>query len=457
MKSLGISITRDRLFAFLWEQSLFSAKRDLACSVRCAEPYGSPGDIARLAEEIRNATNGKPIPPAVLSLPPSWTFLRKVKLPVADLPRAKKVHLAELEGNLPLEDAEILSDILPSPPGESGTFLAIAARRTAVEKTVSAFSEAGFRLDRVVTDHVSLLLAALSGNPSFTGFLLSTLNDLTILRVEGGALAWARQFPGEMTEPSEQQAREIASLLPGEDAGTGPPSVIAFGEVPAFLSETVAPSHFSSPVELKESSPAAYGAALAPFRTKETGGFSLRTSTETEGEVARERRRTRIAAAAAAVTLLALAGSVEIARYAEDRKVSRIKAQIRKEFTEAVPGVTVIVRETAQIREKIQSFARQQKELGSDYTEPAAMLGKVSAALPKEGKVLVREASFDSGRLRLAGEAPDGRILETFRTSLAAAFGPETAVTVGESEGSARGSSVKFTILIEQGGNGRAS
>ena len=86
-----------------------------------------------------------------------------------------------------------------------------------------------------------------------------------------------------------------------------------------------------------------------------------------------------------------------------------------------------------------------------------AMLGKVSAALPKEGKVLVREASFDSGRLRLAGEAPDGRILETFRTSLADAFGPETAVTVRESEGSARGSSVKFTILIEKGGNGRAS
>ena len=457
MKSLGISITRDQLSAFLWEQSLFSSKRELACSVRCNDPYGGPGDIARLAEEIRKGSNGKPIPPVVLSLPPSWTYLRRVKLPVADLPRAKKVHLSELEGNLPVEDEEILSDILPSPPGESGTFLAIAARRTAVEKTVSAFSEAGFRLDRVVTDHVSLLLAALSGKPSFSGFLLSTLNDLTILRVDGGALAWARQFPGEMTEQAEEQVREIASLLPGEEDGTGLSAVLTFGEAPAFLTKTIGLSPFASPVDLNGCSPIAYGAALAPFHAKETGGFSLRTSAETEGEVARGKRRTRIAAAAAATALLALAVSVETSRYAAGQKVSRIKAQIRKEFTEAVPGVTVIVRETAQIREKIQSFSRQQKELGSDFTEPAAMLGKVSAALPKEGKVLVREVSFDSGRLRLAGEAPDGRILETFRTSLADAFGPETAVTVRESEGSARGSSVKFTILIEKGGNGRAS
>lgn len=457
MKSLGISITRDRLFAVLREQSLASSRPEHACSVPCGEPFGGAGDFSRLAEEIRKDANGKPLPPVVLSIPPSWTYLRKVILPVSDLPRAKKLHLAELEGTLPIGDEEILSDILPSAPGEAGRFLAIAARRSAVESTVSAVTEAGFRLDRVITDHVSLLLAALAGKHPGEGFLLSTLNDLTILRVEGGALRWARQFPWNPESTPEEQVREIRDLLPAEDAGTVPFPVIAFGEVPAFLSGRPGLVPWSGPIDPAAESPIAYGAALSPFFAKETGGFSLRTSAETESERARARNRIRIAVAAAAVSLLVLAGSVQIARYAGNAKVARIRSQIRKEFIEAVPGAKVMARETAQIREKIRSLERQQKELGADVPEPSTVLGKVSAALPKEGTVLVREASLESGRLRLTGEAPSGKLVETFRASLAAAFGPKTTVTVQESEGSARGGTVKYTILIQKGGSERAS
>ena len=457
MKSLGISITRDRLFAVLREQALVSSRPEHACSVPCGEPFGGSADFSRLAEEIRSGTNGKPLPPAVLSIPPSWTYLRKVKLPVSDLPRAKKVHLAELEGNLPIGDDEILSDILPSAPGESGTFLAIAARRSAVESTVSAVTSAGIRLDRVITDHVSLLLAALSGKKFPAGFLLSTLSDLTILRVEGGTLLWARQFPWSTEPPPEEQLREIRDLLLPENSGIPGLPILAFGEVPSFLSGHPGLTPYSDPTDPQEGSPIAHGAALAPFVAKETGGFSLRTSAETESERIRGRNRTRIAIAAAAVSLLALAGSVEIAKYAGDIKVSRVRSQIRKEFTEAVPGAKVIARETAQIREKIRSLDRQQKELGGDGPEPSTLLGKISAALPKEGKILVREAAFESGRLRITGEAPSGQLVESFRTSLVQILGPETTVTVQESEGSARGGTVKYTILIQNGGNGRAS
>lgn len=457
MKSLGISITRDRLFSVLREQSPVSSKPEYACSVPCGEPFGGAGDFSRLAEEIRKGTNGKPLPPAVLSIPPSWTYLRKVKLPVSDLLRAKKVHVAELEGNLPIGDEEILSDILPSAPGESGTFLAIAARRSLVERTVSAVTGGGFHLDRVITDHVSLLLAALSAKQPGSGFLLSTLNDLFVLRVEGGTLSWARQFPWNPESTPEEQVREIRDLLSAENTGSIRLPVIAFGEVPSFLSGHSGLAPYAGPIDPARGSPIAYGAALSPFFVKETGGFSLRTSAETESERARGRNRTRVAIAAAAVSLLALAGSVEIAQYAGNTKVARVRSQIRKEFTEAVPGAKVIARETAQIREKIRSLARQQKELGADVPEPSTLLGKISAALPKEGKILVREAAFESGRLRLTGEAPSGQLVETFRTSLVEAFGPETTVTVQESEGSARGGTVKYTILIQAGGNGRAS
>lgn len=458
MKSLGISITRDRLFAVLREHSLASSKPVYACSVPCAQPFGGPEDFSLLAEEIRTTLNGKPFPPAVLSIPPSWTYLRKVKLPISDLPRAKKVHLAELEGNLPIGDEEILSDILPSAPGEPGTFLAIAARRSQVEQTVSTVTKAGFPLDRVITDHVSLLLAALSGRPPGSGFLLSTLNDLTILRVEGDSLPWARQFPWHPESIPEEQVREIRDLLRPQGTGSEQLPVIVFGKTPPFLSGHPGLLPWSGPIDSAGESPIAYGAALSPFFGKETGGFSLRTSAETESERARGRIRMRIAVAAAGASLLVLAGSIVIAQHAGNTKVSRVRSQIRKEFTEAVPGAKVIVRETAQIREKIRSLSRQQQELGADIPDLSVLLGNVSAALPKEGTVRVREAAFEAGGLRLTGEAPSGQAVESFRASLVSAFGPESTVTVQESEGSARGDgTVKYTILIRKGGNGRAS
>lgn len=85
------------------------------------------------------------------------------------------------------------------------------------------------------------------------------------------------------------------------------------------------------------------------------------------------------------------------------------------------------------------------------------MLGKVSRALPGDGNISVRELSFDSGRLTVEGDAGSSQLVETFRTALLAAFGPETKVTVQEAEGSAQNGNVRYTILIEREGGSRAS
>src|SRR5512143_4341104 len=109
MRSLGISIARQSLSAFVWEQSLFASRVVSSASVSCAEPFGGVDDFRRLLEEIRRAAGGNSLPPAVVSIPPSWTFLRRIQLPVSDLPRAKNIHVSELEGNLPFDDDDILS------------------------------------------------------------------------------------------------------------------------------------------------------------------------------------------------------------------------------------------------------------------------------------------------------------------------------------------------------------
>ena|SRR5659263_402824 len=115
MHTIGISITRDRIFAVALEEATPAPRIAAAVSVPCAEPFGTAADTAALAEALREALPGIPLPGAVLTLPPPLTFLRPMTLPVTDLPRARAIHLGELEGNLPIEDEEILSDLLPAP------------------------------------------------------------------------------------------------------------------------------------------------------------------------------------------------------------------------------------------------------------------------------------------------------------------------------------------------------
>jgi len=459
MNILGVSITRNHLSALLWETSVFSSRVAFFCTVPCQEPYGGPDDAAKLADEVRKGAGGAGVPSAVLSLPPSWTYLRQVELPVKDLQRAKKIHVSELEGSLPLEDEAILSDILPSPPGQPGKFLAVAARRETVEKTVAVFAGAGFRVDRVVTDHVSILSALLSSNASAEGLILSTLSDIVILRAEAGAVSRVRQFPAAMADDAAGLAKEWRELRSAESAPDAPLPVTLLGEPPAGLSEELAGAvRFRLPEGAGDVSPLAYGAARVFSFPKELGGFSLRTSAEAESEQNRRRRRVRIASVAAAAAFVFALAALEVAQWAEARKVAAVRAQIRKEFSEAVPGAKAVagVQETAQIRGKIQSLLRQQKEMGIESAGLSASLRKVSQSLPPKENISLKEVSYESGRMRLSGEAGGTQQVEKFRTALSSSFGPEMNVTVQESQG-AKGGAIRFTILIEKGSAGRAS
>ena len=458
MNVLGVSITRNQLSALLWESSLFSSRAAFSCTVPCQEPYGSAEDAAKLAGEIRRGAGVTSLPPAVLSLPPSWTYLRQVELPAMELPLAKKIHLSELEGSLPLEDDAILSDLLPSPPGHPGKYLAIAARRDGVEKTVSMFAGAGFRVDRVVTDHVSILSAFLSAGSLPDGLVVSTLSDIVILRTAGNSVLRARQFPAAMADADGSLAKEFRECLSVDAPTNAFLPVTLIGEAPAGLAQELAGAvRFRLPESAGNAAPLAYGAARVLSFPKELGGFSLRTSAEGESELKRQQRRVRIACVAAGVALLSALAALEVAQWTEARKVEAVRAQIRKEFSEAVPGAKGATLDPAQIRTKIQSLRRQQKDMGIEGAGLTASLGKISQALPPKENISLKEVSFESGRMRVSGDAGGAPQVEKFRTALAASFGKEMNVVVQESQGSAKGGTIRFTILIEKGSAARAS
>src|SRR5512138_2924404 len=156
MKRIGISISRSRLAAFAWEKTLFSGRPLGACEVDCTEPFGSPDDIRSLAAALRDGLGGTVLPPAVLSLPPELCFLRELNLPVPDLKNARIIHGAEIEGSLPVDDEEIVSDLLPMAGSDKpgGRFISFAVRRSIIDRFTDGFAEAGVRFDNVVTDPV---------------------------------------------------------------------------------------------------------------------------------------------------------------------------------------------------------------------------------------------------------------------------------------------------------------
>ncbi|MBP2688945.1 MAG: hypothetical protein H6R41_834 [Deltaproteobacteria bacterium] len=450
MHTIGITISRDRICAVALEESTQAPRIAAAVSVTCTEPFGTPGDAAVLSNALREALPGIPLPGAVVTLPPALTFLRPMTLPVTDLPRARAIHLAELEGNLPIEDEEILSDLLPVPREGSGLFFAVAARRSFVENVSVQFGAAGIRVDRVVTDPVALLLLAPedAGTPR-DGVYLSTLNDVLLLRVSGGGVTAARQFPRAMADRPEELLGALREAAEG--AGGAPHAVFLIGETPSTLSdalpdaERVPPPEGVSPEHL-----AAYGAAMAPLRPDVGGGFSLRTSAEAALERERDRRWKLITGVAAGVAALLALGAFGFASWTEGEKAARARALVRKEFAAVAPDVRNVVQAGSQIRAKLDSLRREQKELGTDAPPPADMLQLASHALPK-GEIAVREISIEGNRLRVEGDAgSDARLVETFRAGLASAFGPDFSATVQESGGSVKGTSVKFTILVEK-------
>jgi type II secretion system protein L len=455
MKRIGISISKDRLSAFAWEKTALSGRPLAAFEVACSEPYGSAEDLRSLASKAVEALGTAELPPSVVSLPPGEYFLRFLDLPVADLKRARLIHAAELEGTLPIEGEEIVSDLVPMGADleTGGRYAAFATRRETVERIVQRFSDAGLPVESIVTDPVSLIVASSVLVGPVDHSVASFETEVILLDFKGAKLTGVRQFPAGITSDPALFGREAGPLLaahaPLYATGLMPPEAAAFIKTPP--EKLLPPGGFQYPSAI------AFGAALVPSLPKVANGFNLAVSGSTPDDETRRGARLRIAAVAAFVAIAACILALELARWTAAKQVAAARKQLRTEFTAAVPETKNVVRETAQLREKIASLKRQRDELGLDLPRITPLLAQVSGALPQGKSLTVKEISIDGARMRIAGDSTGGSAVEGYRAALAASLGKGYAVTVQESRGSARGDSVSFTILIERGKAGNAS
>ncbi len=281
---------------------------------------------------------------------------------------------------------------------------------------MEAFQAAGIRVDLVVTDHAGRPGGRLGKIPVDALLQPAPTPDDLLLRVSGGGVRAARQFPAALAD-SPAEIVSAASEMSGGDA-----PAVSVGELPASLAGAVPGlSSIPLPEGVPPSHLSAYGAALTFFLPKAAGGYSLRLNIAEAaggGPVPSAQRSAMAAVAAPSVAAVIAVGALLSRVWTSARKAAKARAQVRKEFSEAAPDVRL--REATagvQIREKLASVKRLQKELGADAPPVAELLSVASASLP-EGQIAVREASAEGRRLRLVGEAKDAALVESYRAGL---------------------------------------
>ena len=454
--TIGIAITRDQLLAVVLDDANSAPRQTFVVSVQCRNPFEWKEEATILFNRLREVFPSGVLPGAVITLPPAMTYLRPLTLPVSDFRRARLIHLGELEGNLPIEDEDILSDLLPSSSATPNTFLAVAAKQSLVENTVETFQNAGIRVDLVITDHAAMLAVALA-EASGDALLVSAFSDILLLRISDGGVRAVRQFPIAMAEAPGDILAAVADMAGNTGAAL---TLITVGELPASIAKSLS-GHMKLPLPegFPSSHIAALGAALAldPASQKALSGFSLRTSAEAAADKLREGRNIRIAATAVATATVFAIITLQFFVWAGGKKLAKIRNQIRSEFSQIAPDTTLRdATMESQIQEKITSLKHLQKDLGVNAPPPADMLALVSLALP-QSNISIREASVEGGRVHLAGETEDSRLAESFREELSKSFGPEYAVTLQGTEAGVKRGAIKFTILVEHEEDSRAS
>ncbi len=463
--ALGLHFAPDRLTLVRLKGGMKGASVS-AVEVRNASP-------AEREEALASFSLPREVP-LVTSLGSDEIFRRTVSLPFGDRTRVIKAAPFEAEETLPLplERLTVHTRILSrASDGARAEVLGVASET--LRERLSLFERTGSFVKAVDSDANSLALLASLALPDKSNTLLVDLDKDRCQAVfagksgvEGAIALSSNSLDGHLpreilsfTRLSEDNARDFSAVYL-----TGPDAVLAdkklFSEILGAPVELLPfpGRHASQPPKGSPPWPS-YAVALGLALSESLG----KTENRADFLSSRARRENREAGLKGRVTALAALlllsagfwGASEAVTYANRKtQLDAVNADIKRVFTQAMPGTKTVVDEVAQLKQRIAEDEERARTLGGLLTReisPLRVLKELSSRIPADVKVEFRDFAAEQDRVRIEGETDSFESIDKIKAKLSE-YPWFTSVTVSDAKASVDQTKkiFKMTIALAQ-------
>jgi general secretion pathway protein L len=408
------------------------------------------------------------------------TMVHRVPLPFKDRKKDRQVVKFELEPLLPFPVEQVVVDFYtPHESGDGNLAFVFAVRKDELHKELSLMQDVGLDPESVVTEAMSLFWVArrLRQNGSASVLLDVGHEKTTMIVWRGETLALVRSIPiagGAVTRALEEafkidgrEARDLKesgggsaegqeaithalglladevqrTLIPVESGPEGRPveKVFLTGGSAALpgverilsglLRRTVTILNVADhlPSLLQDVPPEYHNALTVALGTAFWGsvGEAERMNFRQE-EFASTRKakkvKTRLTLLLSYIAILAFLGIAAFSTnlYLKEKRYQDLKAEIRKEFLQAQPGLKKVVNEVQQMRNLVREEKARLDALGglSSASSPLEILRELSAMVEPTWKLRITDLILDPEAVEVNGEADSFDTVNHFKSKL---------------------------------------
>lgn len=382
---------------------------------------------------------------AVCTTPQGTFSYRLLELPFGDRRKLESVVPFELEGHLPfdLEGHTVSFAPLGSRRGDSHLVLAAIARKDWLASYLHSLAAIG--IDPVAVDlapaaAANLLLHITRASQEAEGLIDVSGRRLLVALAVGGRLAGIRawrltgQGTAEMADRAlwslwalaDTAAVEVRSVWIG-GGGSNDDVFRALNRATGGRLRTINDAVLPSvPSELR-SGQAEFVVPIGLALSQQPHlGTSISLNLR-QGELAyhgkREelwRRVGQLGALAFSTIALLLAGWA-VQRSHEQKKIEELGSRMRSVFRQALPEVSRVVNEKAQLEAAYADLARKRELFGNllpSSTKTIDLLRAITEAIPPDAGLDVEELAFEGGALRLSGTVPSFEAVDSLKKAL---------------------------------------
>jgi len=378
----------------------------------------------------------------IVPIPSQRTIVHRVSLPFEDRKKNQQVVKYEVEPLLPFPIDQVIVDFYTPQRSQNGKrALVFAVRKEEVSEQLSLMREAGLDPESLVSEAMALFwLAKQLGLKGSANVLLDLGHEKTTMIVlRGEALSLARSIPTAgwaLSRSPEQTSAAALSRLADEvlrtliiyesDQQSPVENIFLTGGLASLgglerilcelLKRPVAvldmernrPSLLRDvPKDYHNTCAVALGAAFWES-ARETERINFRQE-EFASQKKAQKIKTRMTLFLSYVIILALLGVATLATnlYLKEKRYKDLKAEIRKEFLQAQPGVKKIVSEVQQMKNLVGEEKARVDALGglASARSPLEILRELSLMIDPAWKVRITELVMDPEVVEVSGEA----------------------------------------------------